>query len=164
MEKGTNYNIVELIFDDFYEQGTRPEGRIFTFSRRTTDEPIMPLWKTAHWEEIVRLLTDKYYLSEKAGRNCGLITAARDYFGNRENIITLYEFTRDFGCSLPELSFVVKENGLGRIFIPNLSISNAKEDKFVQHTELESFIVSDSYNLLGLISQSAAANPDFRLH
>ena len=154
-----NYTIIELDFTDFYENGTAPEGLVFTFSRNC--ETPTPLWKIAHWEEIGSLLIEKYLLSQKENHNCGLITAVRDYFSH--HIPELYTVANTMEVSLAELSLVIEEEKQSRIFIPNLSITNAKQGLFVPHQTLESFFNSDSFGLIRNIAQYTAANPNSEL-
>jgi len=155
------YNVIKLSFENFYDNGTKPEGNIFTFCKRLTREsPLSEGWKAAHWTEIVGLLTDKYYLSERGKQNCGLINAARDYFGREENALRLVDLVSKHGLSLPELSLVIKENDSNKIFIPNFSISFAKEGILKPRGDYNEFFNSDSYNILRNLVQIFAANPD----
>src|SRR3989344_1203871 len=162
-KKYKSINIVRLNIDDFYDNNTKPEGRVFTFSRRYSDESLSYSWKIAHWEEIFGLLADKYYLSERQHENCGLINAAKDYFCQEQNRARLFEIVGLLGLSLPEMSLVIKEGNESKIFIPNLSISNAKERRFATHDSIEKFISSESGNLIMMISQFTASNPDYEI-
>jgi hypothetical protein len=152
------YQVVELNFDEFYDGETTPEGRIFSFSRRTTNSPLPPSWQIPHWEEIDKLMTTKFRISEKKGQNCSLIEASRHFF--HHSPVDLFELTRSFSLSLPELSLIVKQGDENRIFIPNFSINQAKTGVYSPHKTLDSFFNSDSFNLIRNVVQYTAANPD----
>ncbi len=150
---GKSYNVLQLIFDSFYDNGTQPEGKIFTFSRAQSLEGISSTWKTAHWREIFDLLNKKYFISERERVNCGLIHATRAYFSDEENIRRLSGLVQEFNLSLPEMSLVVQEGFERAIFIPNLSVTDASGGQFVQRSDLDSFFGSNSYNLIRMIVQ-----------
>ncbi len=156
-----HYNVLRLIFDVFYEGGTRPEGPIFTFSKRpAANQPLTVGWKLTHGTEIMGLLTDKYLKSEREGRNCGLFEGAREFFGNYDNAFMLMGLVEKYGLSSPETSFVIKEGNESKIFIPNFSISFAKGGILKKRETFEEFFNSDSYNLIRNLVQVIAANPD----
>ncbi len=151
-----NYTTINLNFADFYDNRTIPEGLIFTFSRNHNIPP--PNWKFAHWKEVGGLLVEKYFCSQKENHNCGLVNAARSYFSN--HIQELYGVAKTTDISLVELSLVIEEGDQSRVFIPNLSITNARQGNFVPHATLEAFFNSDSFGLIRNIAQCTAANLD----
>ncbi len=153
-----NYNIIKLNFDEFYAKDSKPEGSIFTFSKLRKEDSPSQVWKIAHWEEIFRLISDKWVISESNHYNCGLLIAARHFFEN--NPKNLFYMTQAMGLSLPELSLVIKQGNEKKIFIPNLSISRAMKGEYYPHPTLESFFSSDSFNLIRNIAQYTAVNPD----
>ena len=150
-----SYITINLNFADFYDNGTLPEGDIFTFSKN--NHIPTPNWKIAHWKEIGGLLIEKYFCSQREHQNCGLLNAARSYFSN--HIPEVYEIAKTMEVSLVELSLVIEEGNQSRIFIPNLSITHARQGKFAPHTVLEDFFNSDSFGLIRNITQYTAANP-----
>ena len=159
--RSRHYNVLKLIIDDFYEGGTKPDGEIYTFSRRTRRESSLSAgWRLIHWTEIMGLMTDKYLKSEREGKNCGLLDGAREFFGNYDNAFRLMSLVEKYNLSLPETSFVIREKNKSRIFIPNFSISCAKEGILKKRENIDEFFNSDSYDLIRNLVQVFAANPD----
>ena len=156
-----HYFLVKLNIDEYYENGTKPEGTILTFCKRLDEQPLSQTWKIAHWEEIHGLLMAKYLESKNRGYNCGLINAARDYLSRDENLETIAGLISTLNLSLPELSFIIKEGSESKLLIPNLSISQTfKEGKPVRHDTLDAFFKSDSCFLARVLTQRIAANRD----
>jgi hypothetical protein len=153
-----NYNVVALDIDEFYDAKTPPDEKIYTFSRRTNDEPLSKSWKIARWEEIDKLMREKREKSAESGENCTLIDAARNYFNN--NLPEISEMTNILGLSLPEISLVIKQNNENRIFIPNISIGNALKGRYFSYIRFKDFFSSDSFLLIRNLAQYTAANPD----
>lgn len=159
-----NYQIVEFDVKEFYKEGSAPEGRLFAFSKRTSDAPHSQTWKIAHWEEIFELMSKKWYVSESNRNNCGLVEAARHYFGDDKNIRNLFYMTMAFDLTLPQLSLIIKQKDENRIFIPNLSVRNAIKGNFVTYNNLDEFFNSPSFLLIRDLAQYIASNPDSSLN
>ena len=156
-----NFQIAELNFEGFYDNGTRPEGRLFTYNNHLRQ--ISSNWKAAHLKEVLEFLKEKWILSQRIGTNSGLIMAARHYFSSPEKVEGLYEIASQHEVALAELSLIVHEDSNKRIFIPNLSISHAQKRIRHSHETIDDFFNSNSYMLIKLISQSTAANHDCSL-
>ncbi len=157
---------VRLKIGRFYRPGTNVEGILMSICRRKEGSPIYSEWVSEHLEFIRGFLETKYLSSEAMGRNCGLIRGARDHYGDEETLRKIAKIVIDppyhdrFPLSLAELSLIVKEGDVKKIFIPNISISRTKkEGRPVPHDDEKTLINSDSCNIIRMICQYAAANP-----
>ena len=169
-----NFHVIELDLNNFYAPGTSPEGRVFAFNRGLNGQ-VSNEWIDSHRAEVAAFLYDKWLVSEREGLNLGLIGAARHYFNDEANMRRLSSLVpKSEAVTLAELSLIVHEDLeerihgstfafpqiRKRIFIPNFSISQAREGNYRPHETLDSFFNSESFLLIRMISQHIAANAD----
>ncbi len=161
-----------VIFDigHRYSAGTNVEASLLGVARKDIGGTLSDTWRKDHGKEIDGLLSEKYLLSQRIGKNCGLIKGTREYFNNQSCLDYIAKMVLevpengDNSLNLSEFCVIVKEGEEKKIFIPNISISQTRSSGGpVQHDTIDSFIAGISFLDLRIFFQYLSANQDLSL-